>query len=284
MSEPEVIVAPATEAVTSDPAPETTTTEAPAAPAVTADPAPATVADDPETIEEPQGAKPSKVVEELKAQRKKRQDAERQAEYWRGMAEGRGKSEAPATPEAADPSKPPTAPKLDQFETYEQYEAAKDKYLVQTAKYEVLAEYQRNEQIKAAATVEQAFQKRIEAAVKEDPSFVDVVRDPTLPISVNMIPILKESENAPKLLRWLDQNRGEAQRIAALPPLQAAREMGILEAKLSFTPPPVEPPKRVSSAPEPVKTVTPVSSAVVDEDSLPMEEYHLRRTKAFLGK
>jgi hypothetical protein len=276
MPEPEVVVTPVAEAVTSESAPETTTTED-VAPAVTADPAPA----DQETIEEPQGAKPSKVVEELKAQRKKRQDAEREAAYWKGRAEAGGKQDAPdAAPVAVDPSKPPTAPKLDQFETYEQYEAAKDKYLVQTAKYEVLAEYQRNEQSKAAATVEQAFQKRIEAAIKEDPSFVDVVRDPTLPLSVSMLPILKESESAPKMLRWLDQNRGEAQRIASLPPLQAAREMGILEAKLSFTPPPPEPPKRVSSAPEPVKTVTPVSAAVVDEDSLPMEEYHKRRTEA----
>jgi hypothetical protein len=64
--------------------------------------------------------------------------------------------------------------------------------------------------------------------------------------------------------------------------MQAAREMGILEAKLSFVPV-VEPPKRVSTAPEPVKTVTPTSAAVVDEDSLPMEEYHKRRTQQEYG-
>ena len=274
----EQIVAPATEAVVADPAPATE----PVAPAVIADPAPAPVADDPETIEDPQGAKPSKVVGELIAQRKKRQDAEREVAYWKGVAEGRGKQDvAPATPDT--PSGPPAAPKLDQFETYEQYETAKDKYLVGLAKHEVIAEYVQNEQRKVAATAEQAFQKRIADAAKDDPTLVDVLNDPTLPISVHMAPLLKESENAPKVLRWLDQHRDDARRIATLPPMQAAREMGILEARLSFVPS-VEPPKKVSSAPEPVKAVTPTSAAVVDEDSLPMEEYHKRRTAKLTGR
>lgn len=274
--EPEVIVAPATEAVVADPAPATEPTEA-----VVADPAPAPVVDDPETIEEPQGAKPSKVVSELIAQRKKRQDAEREAAYWKGLAEGRGKPEPPKIDSPAGPTVP-VAPKLDQFETYEQYETAKDEYLVQLAEHRVAARYLQNEQRKAVETVDQAFQKRIDTAVKDDPTLVDVMQDPTLPISVHMIPVLKESENAPKLLRWLDQNRDEARRIANLPPLQAARAMGILEARISFAPV-AEPPRRVSSAPEPVKPVTTTSPSVVDEDNLSMEEYHKRRTQQQYG-
>lgn len=271
MADDPKIVAPATEAVVADPAPAS---DAPLA--VVADPAPAPVVDD------PQEAKPSKAVEELKAQRKKRQDAEREAAYWKGVAEGRGKPEPVASPPEVTSSSAPVAPKLDQFETYEQYEAAKDDYLIKRARHEAIAEYQQNEQRRTAMTVEQTFQKRISAAVKDDPALLDVMNDPTLPVSVHMIPVLKESEHAPKLLRWLDQNRDEARRIANLPPLQAAREMGILEAKISFTPV-VEPPKKVSSAPEPVKPVTTTSSAVVDEDNLPMEEYHKRRTQQQYG-
>jgi hypothetical protein len=273
--DPEVIVAPATEAVVADPAPATET------PAVTADPAPAPVTEDQGQPDEPQTEKPSKVVSELIAQRKKRQDAEREAAYWKGVAEGRGKQE---TPVVQPPSAPvaPVAPKLDQFETYEQYETAKDEYLLQTAEHRAMQRIQAAQAAQTVQTAEQTFQKRIDAAVKEDPSLVDVLRDPTLPISVHMIPVLKESENAPKLLRWLDQNRDEARRIATLPPMQAAREMGILEAKISFAPV-VEPPKRVSSAPEPVKPVASTSSATVDEDALPMEEYHKRRTQQQYG-
>jgi len=277
MSEPEVIVAPATEAVVADPAPATT----PDPPAVVADPASAPVADDQGIIEDPPGAKPSKVVSELIAQRKKRQDAEREAAYWKGRAEGRVESEPPKTTPPPGPTVP-LAPKLDQFETYEQYEVAKDEYLLQTAEHRAMQRLQADQQRQTAQTVEQTFQKRIDAAVKDDPSLADVMRDPTLPISAHMIPVLKESENAPKLLRWLDQNREEARRIANLPPLQAAREMGIAEARLSFAPV-AEPPRKVSAAPEPVKTVTPTSSATVDEDNLPMEEYHKRRTKQNFG-
>ncbi len=275
--EPEVIVAPATEAVVADPAPATTTDT----PAVTADPAPAPVTDDPEAIDETQPAKPSKVVSELIAQRKKRQDAEREAAYWRGVAEGKGKPETPPAPQPSPTV--PVAPKLDQYETYEQYEAAKDEYLLQTAEHRAMQRMQASQQATVAATVEQTFQKRIDAAVKEDPSLVEVLRDPTLPISAHMIPVLKESENAPKLLRWLDQHRDDARRIASLSPMQAAREMGILEAKLSFAPAP-EPPRRVSAAPEPITPVTPTSSAIVDEDALPMEEYHKRRTAKLTGR
>ncbi len=132
------IVAVATPAVTTDPAPVTTTDP----PAVIADPAPV-------VIEEPQGAKPSKVVEELKTQRKKRQDAEKEAAYWRGVAEARSKPETvPAVP-----SSDPVAPKLDQFETYEQYEAAKDVYLVNLATHKVRAEYTQTQQQQAALAI-----------------------------------------------------------------------------------------------------------------------------------
>lgn len=279
MSEPEVIVAPAAEAVVADPAPATTPVT-PVTPAVVADPAPAPVADDPGTIEDEQGAKPSKVVSELIAQRKKRQDAERDAAYWKGVAEGRVKPEV--VPEVPPSPGSLVAPKLDQFETYDQYETAKDEYLLQTAEGRAMQRLQVAKQQEAAQIVEQTFQKRIDAAVKEDPSLVDVLRDTTLPISIHMIPILKESENAPKLLRWLDQNRDEARRIANLLPMQAAREMGIIEAKISFAPKP-EPVRVVSAAPEPVRTVTSTSSAVVDEDSLSMTEYHKRRTQQMTG-
>ena len=146
--DPEVIVAPATEAVVADPAPATT--EPTAEPAESA-PAPAPVADDQGTIEDPQGAKPSKVVSELIAQRKKRQDAEREAAYWKGMAEGRGKQETPTPVQPTPSTAAPVAPKLDQFETYEQYESAKDEYLVQLAEHRVTARYLESQQRQQAA-------------------------------------------------------------------------------------------------------------------------------------
>lgn len=250
-----------------------------------ADSAPANEVDDAETIEESQGAKPSKVVEELKAQRKKRQDAEREAAYWRGMAEARTKEETKVRQEA--PSQPafttPVQPKLENFETFEQYEAAKDEYLLDLAEYRILQKQREQLQRQEMQTKEQRFQKQINDAIASDPGFVDVMRDPSLPVSPTMIPILQESDIAPQVIQWLNHNRAEAARIASLGPVAAARELGIVEAQIRFTPKP-EPPKKVSSAPEPVKVVTPVTPSSIEESDLPMDEYHRRRTQQLFGK
>jgi len=243
------------------------------APAESAAPAPA-----PE-VEEPE--KPSKAVSELIAQRKKRQEAERQAEYWRGVAEGRTKSEPSASEPMSEEPKIPVAPKIDQFETYELYEAAKDSYLIEKAKHDIRAEQQVAQQRQAAVETEQKFVQRIDAATKEDPALAEIMQDRTLPYSPVMVAIVKESDVAPQMLRWIDQNRQDAARIAALPPLQAARELGIVEARIKFAPK-ADPPRKVSAAPEPVNPVTPSAGGIVDEDNLSMEEYHKRRTQVFL--
>lgn len=261
------------EAAAPAPAPETPAEVT--APAESAAPAPAP---EPE-VEEPE--KPSKAVSELIAQRKKRQEAEKQAEYWRGVAEGRVKSEAPTPEPTSEEPKVPVAPKIDQFETYEQYEAAKDSYLVEKAKHDIRVEQQIEQQRQAAVETEQKFVQRIEAAMKEDPALAEIMQDRTLPYSPVMVAIVKESDVAPQMLRWIDQNRPEAARIAALPPLRAARELGIVEARIKFAPK-AEPPRKVSAAPEPVNPVTPSAGGIVDEDNLSMEEYHKRRTQVFL--
>lgn len=246
------------------------------APAENAAPAPA-----PE-VEEPE--KPSKAVSELIAQRKKRQEAEKEAAYWKGVAEGRIKPQAdpaPAPEPTSDEPKVPVAPKVDQFETYEQFEAAKDTYLIEKAKHDIRMEQQVAQQRQAAVETEQKFVQRIEAAVKEDPALADIMQDRTLPYSQVMVAIVKESDVAPQMLRWIDQNRQDAARIASLPPLQAARELGIVEARIKFAPKP-EPVRKVSAAPDPVNPITPSSTGVVDEDNLSMEEYYKRRTQQLL--
>jgi hypothetical protein len=251
----------------------------PAAPAEPAAPAPAPVEDSEEN------PKPSKAVSELIAQRKKRQAAEQEAAYWKGVAEGRTKPAEPASPAApapVEPTGPPVAPKLDQFETYEQYEAAKDAFLIAKAKYDFRQEQQAEQQRQAAISARQKFDARIDAAAKEDPALLDVLADKTIPISPVMASLIMESEVSPQLIRWANANRDAAMKIAMLPPLQAARELGIIEAQIKFTPKP-EPVKRVSAAPEPVTPVAPSSPATVDEADLPMDEYFRRRAPKIFG-
>lgn len=263
---------------------------APATPAEpVADPAPASSTDEPVVTDgEPTREEQPKVVRELITQRRKRQEAERriaeleaERQYFKGLADGRGKGEDP--PRVENPSEPqvPVAPQLDQFETYAEYEAAKDDFLVRKAKFEFAQEQKAAEQRRYAMSAEEKYQKRLSDAAKEDPEILDVAA--SLRVSPIMATLVKESDHAVALIRWMDQHAEETARIAGMTPLQAAREIGIIEARLSYAPKP-EAPKKVSSAPEPVKPVSTSSPAPVDEDDLPMEEYHKRRTQQMFGR
>lgn len=272
--------------VTPESAPVSTTEPAPESAAAAPAETPEVGAPASEIIENEEGAKPSKAVRELIEQRKKRQRAEQEAAYWRGMAEARG-SAAPASPGSA-PSQPKpepalVEPKLDNFETYEEYERANRDYLLALAEQRVLARQRQMQKMEQERTVKTTFDQRIETAANEDPEIISIMEDPTLPVSNDMVPVLHSSDVAPQLLKWLHNNRKEAARIASLPGILAAREMGLIEAQIKFAPKPA-PPKRVSAAPEPIPTVAPTTSAIVDENSLPYAEWAARRNKAEFGR
>ena len=266
------------DAVTTESAP-VTETEAPKADEP-AESAPATIAT--ENTEE-QGAEPSKAVKELIAQRKRRQEAEKEAAYYRGLAEARGAipqtQTAPAQPQV--PVAANVAPTSDQFETWEEYERAKDEYLISQAEQRV---YLRQQQYQQQATVVQkqtTFNEKIEAAAVSDPTILSIVEDRTLPLHKHALPILYESDVAPEILKALNADRKEATRIRELferNPILGAREFGKLEASIIAAPKPT-PPKKVSLAPEPIKTVTPSGASVPDEDKLPMEQWVKRRNE-----
>ena len=244
-------------------------------------------AEEVENTEQPvAGTGAERRIKQLAAQRKSEQEArikaEREAAYYRGLSEARG-GETPK-PQAAQPQETqPVAPVLDQFETFEEYERAKDEYLVQLAEFRIAKRYQEHQKQQEAQTIQQQFVQRIDSAAAVDPSIRDIMSDPTLPVSKDMIQVLQHSEMAPQLLKWIHNNRVDAQRIARLPLVLAAKELGSVEAQIKAAPKPV-PPKRVSAAPEPIQALTPASPATVDEDDLPMEEYYRRRTKQMYGR
>jgi hypothetical protein len=105
---------------------------------------------------------------------------------------------------------------------------------------------------------------------------------------------IKESDQGPALVRYLANNRKEADRIARLHPLMAAREMGRIEgaiveaARAAKATPPASPPApvTVSQAPEPVRPVGGTKGAAPsdDDDKLSIEEVIRRRNIAQYGK
>lgn len=233
---------------------------------------------------EEQGSEPPKAVRELIEQRKKRQRAEQEAAYWRGMAEARGPQSQPqAVPAPAAPAGPPVAPSLDSFETYDEYEKAREDYLIAAAEHRIAQKFAQQQRVQQQQSLAQTFEQRMTEAAKADPTIVEIRNDPTLPVSQVMAQLLQRSEMAPQLLKWLNNNREDAARMVRMDPISVAMAMGRAEAEIKATPKPA-PPKKVSAAPAPIQTVQATSPAEIDEDDLPMAEYYKRRTKQMLGR
>ena len=243
-------------------------------PAVIADPATAAITPAVITESAPvEVAEPSKAVKELIHTRKRAQEAERRVAYLEGLAEG-SRAQAPAAVQAESI----TAPVFENFETYEEYELAKESYLETKIEQRLTAKFQRNQQVQAQQEGLKTFEQRVEKAAEADPTIYDIRHDPTLPVSTVMAQILHSSEAAGQLLKWIDGNRTEASKIANMDPIQAAIAMSKVEAQILYSPKPV-PPKRVSSAPDPIPTVTPAGSVTQDDEKMPLEQWMARRNK-----
>ena len=87
--------------------------------------------------------------------------------------------------------------------------------------------------------------------------FEQVAYNPNLPVTDYMAQAIQASDIGPEVIYHLGSNPKEAQRIANLPPILQAKEIGRLEAKLVADPPT----KRTSTAPAPLAPVTATRSS-----------------------
>lgn len=138
------------------------------------------------------------------------------------------------------------------------------------AEYEAL-DRQRNEQAQQQTLQqrEAAFSQRVEQARERFEDFDAVVFNPANPISDAMVEVIKSSDKGPDLAYHLGSHPDEARRIASLPPIQAARELGLIEAKLSLPKP-----RTVTKAPDPIRPVgSGGASPATDPNKLSYTEY-----------
>ena len=219
--------------------------------------------------QETESNKAEKRIQQLVARQR---EAEREAAYWKGVAEASARQQKPVEEDISKKE-----PKVDDFENYDDYLIAKAVHVMESklpaASKPVSVDQQLN----------QRFVEKIEAVASHDPAIHDIVNDPTLPINPNMAMIIKASDIPDKLLRHLNNNREEALKIFKMNPIDAARQMMRLEVRLESAPNP-SPPKTVSSAPEPVKTVIPNTTVTTNLDEIPMDEFMKRRNKTDRGK
>ena len=143
------------------------------------------------------------------------------------------------------PAAPAEPVSQDKFESVEAYAEA-----LAAQKAEQLLQ-QRELERQQAAVVESYHEKEEQAREKYD-DFEQVAYNPKLPITAVMADTIRASEVGPDVAYYLGTNVKETERIARLPPILQAKEIGKIEAKLADNPPI----KRTTSAPAPIRPVT----------------------------
>lgn len=184
-------------------------------------------------------------------------EAQREADYWRGRAEGNVQPQQPQQQVA-----PP-----DRWEEPEKY----DQYLIDQAVQRAREDFSRQQVVRT-------YEERMAAVRAVKPDFDQVATDPTLPVSPTMAHVIWESEKGPEILYHLGSNRSESARIASLPPHLQAAALGKIEASLTTAPPQAQTPK-TPPAPPP-KTVSGITTGINKApEEMTMAEYVAWRNK-----
>jgi len=210
-----------------------------AAPEQVATAAPATEELAPEAVE-PTEAPKSFSQEELDAAIGKRL-AREQRKWEREQAARAAETQARKAPVEIPP--------IEQFNSPEEYADL----LAERKAEELLA---RREQARAQSEIIESYHDKEEEARTKYDDFEQVAYNPKLPITNEMAQTIQSSEVGPDMAYYLGSNPKEAERISRLSPLQQAKELGKIEAKLADNPVV----KKTSSAPAPIAPITARSS------------------------
>ncbi len=199
--------------------------------------------------------------------------ARKEAEaYWKGLQQGATVANPAAAQPAAKPAEP-RAPERGDFDSYEAFLEAKAAHVARKAATEDRTRYDEEVKARAAAEVKAKALATFQAKTRE--KFPDI-EDRMEAIGHIVMPegmgeAIAESDLGPEILDFFASNPKDCERIAALSPSAALREIGKLEAKLE-APAPKPSPKPASKAPEPIKpggvASAPPDDVPTDKDSI----------------
>lgn len=208
--------------------------------------------------QQPRKKKPG-VHERIDELTKLRYDAERERDHWREMAL---RNQQPQQPPAE--SQPAQA-----------VPAASDEPTLESCDFDVTEfnrkwyEWRRNEDRKqeAAQQRQAKFVEKVTAFRADHPDFDQVVGNPALPLTQQVLDVVIDSDEPAAIAYYLGNNPQEAAAIAQMTPAQIGRAIGRIEAKLSA--PLAAPaaarqpePKTVTRAPPPVTTLSGAAPSV----------------------
>jgi len=221
-----------------------------------------------------EGAAPSKGAEKrIKQLSAKLREAEREAAYLRGVAEGKKPEE-----KAPEPEVQPTLtakPNRDDFEDYDEYVEALTDYKLEQRQAEATRKAQAETEAARAAEKEANWSKQVSEVAKSRPDFHEVVTsNRALPINKVMADAIKESEHGAEVAYWLGKNPEQASRIAGLTPFAAVREIGRIEERLTSSKSAPTEPKRITGASEPITPLAGKSGGAKDPDKMTDAEWY----------
>lgn len=197
-----------------------------------------------EQTEKP-GSAPEEGAEHKKL-RERAQRAEQEAAYLRGRLE----QPAPtASAPVVQPVNDPSAPRIEDFQTYEQYEEARISHAIE-----------KREKQKQSEERSRKFAENFKKASAEIPDLNDTISAARIPMRQETLSVIYDSDQGPQIAYHLAKHQDEAIRISQMDPILAAREIGKIEAKLQEQQTPKQT-RQVSQAPEPIKPLGITSSS-----------------------
>lgn len=156
--------------------------------------------------------------------------------------------------------RPVGRPQLDQFQTYDEYEVARDEWVAEEAVRRFQERSQKEAAEKEFKTLDQAWKQKVRALQAKDDDFdegetLQALNSAGVVIHPVMAEAIYTSDAGPELLKYLGDNTDEARRIAALSPARAARELGRIESRLVGAVEKAQPKPKTSQAPPPIPPV-----------------------------
>ena len=144
-------------------------------------------------------------------------------------------------PEVLSDNKP-AAPRMNYFDTYEAYETARDKYQEDLSDWKIEQKDKKKAQEAKEKEVKDTFEKqqrdffsKVSEFKKTATDYDDVISEiEEVMLNPGIIETIVSSDNGPEIMYEIAKNREELDRINALSPLAAARELGKFLAKIEL--------------------------------------------------
>ena len=160
-------------------------------------------------------------------------------------------------------------------------------YVQGQAVQEARAEVERNNQQQVGMKRRSEFEAQEAKFATNVKDYHQVTRNQALPINQTMVETLQTAEKGPEVLYYLGKNPDVAASLAGMSPLDAARELGRIEATKLIAP---EPSKKPPLAPVPkikgsdASTTTRIRSDTPESDKLSDAEWLKSETKRLAAK